>query len=523
MNKQLKTIISAAVFGGAAMISPSCSESYLDLSDQNKLTANTAWGTQAGVESGLTGAYHTLYNSFYTHFNAFLCAGQSDEFESASPDAELRNFINLSYSNYDQRWNINSYNYLYQAIFRANQVIVHADEVEWSSEAAKNSIVGQARALRGMHYYYLTMFYKKPPLVDWISSPSDQPAESTFEANCKFIEEDLKFAAGVLPESYPEVGRVNKFFALTFLGKLYMNSGEYAKAKDCFKQVIDSRRFSLVANYRDNFLPDTENNSESIFEIQNSDESSNKFGSYWGFGNDGAQVNFGQWRERFMSAGPMGYGDYIVSSWTIDLYKDETDKNGGYDIRLRDNIVYPELFTDFPGQSLYKGSFTAWEPSWLDHIWCRKYATDAYLNKQEAQNPNGINTRILRYADVLLSYAECMVQTDADVNEAAKYVDMVRERVNLYPLAESVHKDCLNDKEAFMRRLQKERCKEMMFEYDRYFDLRRWGLGTDAEFTEYVKSYSEKHRLNFVPGREWLPFPQTEVNNNPNLTQNESF
>ena len=312
-----------------------------------------------------------------------------------------------------------------------------------------------------MHYYYLTMLYKKTPLVDWISSPSDQPEESTFDQNCKFIEEDLKYAASVLPESFDEVGRVNKYFAIAFLGKLYMNSGNYAAAKDCFKQIIDSRKYTLVANYRDNFLPDTENNSESIFEIQNSDESPNKFGSYWGFGNDGADINFGQWRERFMSAGPMGYGDYIVADWTIDLYKDEMDKNGGYDVRLRDNIVYPELFTDFPGQSLYKGDYTSWSPSWLDHIWCRKYATDAYLDSKAAQNPNGINTRILRYADVLLSYAECLVKTGAPLTDAAKYIDMVRERVNLYPLAESVHKDCFNDKKSFMRRLQKEREKEL--------------------------------------------------------------
>ena len=115
----------------------------------------------------------------------------------------------MAYSNYDHRWNINSYNYLYQAVFRANQVIVHADEVEWNSETAKSNVVGQARALRGMHYYYLTMLYKKTPLVDWISSPSDQPEESTFDQNCKFIEEDLKYAASVLPESFDEVGRVN--------------------------------------------------------------------------------------------------------------------------------------------------------------------------------------------------------------------------------------------------------------------------------------------------------------------------
>lgn len=208
---------------------------------------------------------------------------------------------------------------------------------------------------------------------------------------------------------------------------------------------------------------------------------------------------------------------------TIDLYKDERNRDGGYDIRLHDNIVYPDLFKDFSGVSLYQGAYTEWSTAWLSNPWCRKYATDTYLTPMQATQCSGINIRILRYADVLLSYAECLVQTGAPLADAAKYVDIVRERVNLYPLAESVHKNCLNDKKAFMSRLQKERCKELMFEYDRFFDLRRWGLGTDQEFTEYVKSYSEKHRRNFKVGRQWLPFPQSEVNNNPNLTQNESF
>ena len=83
--------------------------------------------------------------------------------------------------------------------------------------------------------------------------------------------------------------------------------------------------------------------------------------------------------------------------------------------------------------------------------------------------------------------------------------------------------DMMKSTKAKQEEMEKEREKELMFEYDRFFDLRRWGLGTDAEFTEYVKSYSDKHKRNFVNGREWLPIPQTEVNNNPNLTQNESY
>ncbi|MCM1504567.1 MAG: RagB/SusD family nutrient uptake outer membrane protein [Muribaculum sp.] len=514
--------LSAALVCSASAIFTSCDDSLLDLNNPNALVSEIAWNTQKDIESGLVGSYHTLYSSFYNSFNAFLISGQSDEFFSQSPDAQLAAFINIIYPNYDQRWNYYSWKYLYQGVFRSNLVIVHAEEVKWDSEASKTNVLAQARALRGMHYYYLAMLYKKAPIVDWISLPADQPKEATFDELVAFIEKDLLYAAENLPETQAEVGRVNKYFAYSFLGKLYMNSGQWSKAKDAFKKVVNSGKFQLVANYRDNFRHDTENNAESIWEIQNSDV--NPWGGgYWGFANDGATPCYGSYREKFLSASPGGWGDYIVYNWMIDMYKDEMNKDGGYDIRLRDNIVYPDLFTDFPGEMVYK-TYTDWRPDmWKQDAWCRKYTTDYYTATPGWITP--INTRVLRYGEILLSYAECLIMADgaAGLTEATGYVDMIRERANMFPLAQSVHSACLNSPEAFLKRLRIEREKECCFEYDRFFDLRRWGLGTDAEYTAEVKARSKKFADNFKPGREWLPIPMEEVDNNPNLTQNDSY
>lgn len=518
-----KTLV-AALACSASTIFTSCNDSLLDLNNPNALVSEIAWNTQKDVENGLVGCYHTFYNSFYNSFNAFLISGQSDEFFSQSPDAQLAAFINMIYPNYDQRWNYYSWKYLYQSVFRCNLVIVHADRVEWSDDAAKAKVVAQARAIRAMDYYYLAMLYKKAPIVDWISSPADQPKESKFEDLVAFIEKDLLYAVEHLPESQSEVGRVNKNFAYSFLGKLYLNSGDFGKAKEAFKKVIDSGKYQLVANYRDNFRHDTENNAESIWEIQNSDE--NPWGGgYWGFPNDGAKPCYGSYREKFLAASPGGWGDYIVYPWMVEMYKDELDKNGGFDTRLRDNIVYPDIFNDFPGEKIYN-HYTEWNSAaWKQDAWCRKYTTDYYNTPASCGWITPINTRILRYADILLSYAECLVEVDGStaIAEATGYVDMIRERANLYPLAQSVHSACLNSPEAFLKRLRIEREKEMCFEYDRFFDLRRWGLGTDAAYTNEVKARSKKHADNFKSGREWLPIPMEEVDNNPNLSQNDSY
>lgn len=517
-----KILISSALTIALTAGLTSCSEDYLDLNNPNALVAQTAWQTQADIEKGLTGAYHTLYNSFHDGFNAFLISGQSDEFYSQSPDADLAGYIMLKYANYDQRWNYYSWQYLYQSVFRCNQVIIYAEDVEWDSETHKNEVIAEARALRGMNYYYLAMLWKKAPIVDWISNPDDKPNEATFGELVSFIEQDLIFAQQYLPEKAKEVGRVSKDFATCFLGKLYMNSHQWEKAKNEFAKVVSSNRYSLVANYRDNFRHDTENNEESIWEMQNSDEVQ-MWGGYWSIPNDASECCFASYREKFLAGSPYGWGDYSVYDWMVDMYKDEKNRDGGYDIRLRDNIVYPDVFDDFPGEVIYMQE-TKWNSdSWSTLSWCRKYTTDYYRSEVSLWSP--INQRILRYGEILLSYAECLIEADgaSAIPEAAKYVDMIRQRVNLFPLAESVHKECLKDLDGFRKRLRIEREKEICFEYDRFFDMRRYGLGTDTKYTDEVKARASKFRDNFVPGHEWLPIPLAEVSNNPNLSQNESY
>ena len=349
----MKKIVLASLILSAGLLAASCSKDLLDQTNPNALVAENSWNTQADVEAGLVGVYHTLYNCYWNSFNAFQISGQSDEFYSLSPDADLAGYINLKYTNTDQRWNHYSWMYLYQSVFRSNQVIAYAEEVEWESEAKKAEVVAQARAMRGMSYYNLAMLYKKAPLVDWVSAPADQPAESTFEELVAFIEKDFRYAADNLPEKFDEVGRFNKYFAYTFLGKLYMNSGQWAKAKEAFEVVIKSGRYSLVPEYRDNFKHTANNNAESIWEIQNSDRN-DSWGGFWSIANDDAVCSFTARRDEFLAPSfGGGFGDYSVYEWLVDMYKDEKDKDGGYDIRLRDNIMYPDMFKDFPGQVLY--------------------------------------------------------------------------------------------------------------------------------------------------------------------------
>ena len=101
----MKKIVLASLILSAGLLAASCSKDLLDQTNPNALVAENSWNTQADVEAGLVGVYHTLYNCYWNSFNAFQISGQSDEFYSLSPDADLAGYINLKYTNTDQRWN----------------------------------------------------------------------------------------------------------------------------------------------------------------------------------------------------------------------------------------------------------------------------------------------------------------------------------------------------------------------------------------------------------------------------------
>ena len=138
------------------------------------------------------------------------------------------------------------------------------------------------------------------------------------------------------------------------------------------------------------------------------------------------------------------------------------------------------------------------------------------------------NYRIMRYADVLLSYAECLVETGTSASDAAVYVDKVRERAGLSKLKDSRWKDCLSSKEVFIKRLQMERALELCFEGWRWADLKRWGLLDSQAGIDELKA-RDKDFNNFVIGKhKRMPIPTSEVeiskiDDVPQLTQNPNY
>ena len=198
----------------------------------------------------------------------------------------------------------------------------------------------------------------------------------------------------------------------------------------------------------------------------------------------------------------------------MNEFKKEKTLTNGIDQRLRYTLFYPALEADF-GDKIYGRS---WEWN-ADEAWFRKYQRDYFRNNEDyfAQN----NFRLIRYADVLLMYAEVLNELDQTAT-AATYVNTVRARSNMAPLATGQPASLLS-KDAFRERLKIERMLELCGESVRWADLKRWGdLETQAKI-DVVKQRDPDFN-NFTPGKHIrLPLPQIEVLNNPNLSQNDKY
>jgi hypothetical protein len=145
-------------------------------------------------------------------------------------------------------------------------------------------------------------------------------------------------------------------------------------------------------------------------------------------------------------------------------------------------------------------------PSGSDRVFFRKFQSDAIQNSESVRGTN--NYRFIRYADVLLMYAECLNGAN-NTAEAYPFVNKVRARVGLGNLPLGLSKD------AFLKQLKHERLLELTGEGHRFNDLKRWG--------DLNSSLSAKDPgfNNFKDGiNELLPIPQRELDINPNMTQN---
>ncbi len=507
----------------AVLFSACVTESDLVQVDPNVATEGSFWKTDNDALLGVNAAYGSLLtDGTYMRSTPILLDGKSDDARSNSPWPAMANVGRFNSSIADAAiygWAFETY---YQGIARANQVLQHVPEIPMKDQALKDRILGQAYFLRGLYFFHAVNLFKNVPLpVDNIDIYHPQ---KTQEEGWAQVKADFQKAADLLPVSYEadeisgldagEKGRATKGAALAYLGKAHLFTHDFISARNAFKSVIDLGVYSLVANYKDNFTTTNENNSESVFEVQFSRDAG---GVDLGWGGTPAS-GWGKTSARGITYAPRGFGwTDMQPTWTLfNEFHDELTVDNKTDPRLDVTMFYNK-----PGMKLYGkdfATFYATSPADLNDLFIAKYENGDGAFPDEFDWRSGINERIMRYADVLLMYAECLNETGA-TPDAYTYIQMVRTRVNLPDLA--TVKPGMSQ-EQMREQIGHERFLEFALEGHRFDDIRRWGWLEDPAKLAWLESRDAEYDT-YQPGREYFPIPQLEMDNNPGTIQNDGY
>lgn len=506
-----------------AIVCFSCKKK-LNIPNPNNPTTENFWKTSNDALEGVNAIYSTYHRVGLSRNQFFITIIRSDEGFSTSPNVTLiNNFDRFIITDYNL-WETNTlWQDCYIGINRCNQVLDNVPNIQMD-ETLKQQYLGEAKFMRGFFYYYLAVLWGNVPLQLNTSLPGDLPPTTPQAGIFAQIETDLTDAANVLPVSYnaDNVGRATRGAAYALLGKAYMQERKWQEAAGAFSWFFNGEGvnvYDLMPNYRDNFVITSENNKESVFEFQNALNPTDNHDDDIAPGSD--NLNYGSSIPPFFAPRPIGFTDGQARRWVVHEFLTENTVAGERDPRLPASFLYDSTDVRGPDYTLvygqpfsslgYAPDSTSRPPTQWD-VYFRKFLND-YTDNAESFH-SGNNYRYIRFADVLLLYAEALNEL-GQTQDAYQYVDRVRERAGLPKL--SVVKPNLS-KEDFLLQLKHERVTELSGEGHRWEDLARWGdLGPQL-------AVRDPGFANFVVGKnELLPVPQQDLDINPNLQQNPGW
>ena len=480
----------------------SCTE--LDLENPNAMSEESFWKTEKDLFQGVIAAYDAMQlDGLFAGNVQVAFTGLSDE---GTGEATNEYYSPFRFKVFDSNLYMNKalWDHFYAMISRAYQVIDRAPDVEGPNVPA---IKGEAQFLVAFAYYYLVnIFGEHLAYVDRIQLPDDRPARAETGEIYSLIEELLKDAIPNLPlaseYSTEDYGRVTKGAAMALMGKVLMQQHKFEQAETYFEGVITSDEYELLDNFADNFYERNVVNPEAVFLVN--------------FLHDGAssETNRNGIHLQFSPAEERGtFGDVLPTPFVYETFQIETDQDGDPDPRLDET-----LFHENSSKLVVGKPYSWWESEFVNpevNTSFLKYTEQRVIEGEKTDEfDGGTDFILIRYADVLLLYAETLNENDK-TSEAYQYVDMVRERSNMEKL--SIAKPGL-DKDAFRNQIMHERIVELSGEVVRFFDQKRWGLYQASD------SIRDQNYATFKDGRSELqPIPQIELDLNDNLMQNPGY
>lgn len=502
----------------AAIMTLNSCDKELDITNPNRLAAEEYYQSQAQAQATVDAIYNGLIiDGNYQRMIPAINDARGDETRSRSPWPFLTGTANFTIPPTQPDVQI-AYLGFYTVINRANQALAAIDQIEDIEPELRERLIGQAYFLRALAYFNATNVFDNVPLVLEVQTGADTffPSnEGTTQADIYAqIEADLNEAINKLPVSYDNVSgsdagqaaRATVGAANSLMGKLKLYQGDYAGALPYFETVVNSGVYDLAPNYGDLFSQDP------------AIENANPGRIFWAEFTQSANVDFNwggdptvNWRQ-FSAIAPTYSGadfyDFIPTQFLVDELKQERTVNNEIDPR------YPATVLSFLPDEGLTNSYGV--PYFLDQ-------NENYIAKYTLANTGGdpfvcgINYHIIRYADVLLMYAECLANTGS-ISLAATQVQRVRNRANLPDRETEFAGYNLTQ---FMNQLAHERVTELAIEGLRWYDVKRWGWLDDAEKLNELKA-NDPDFATYATNRKFQPLPQNELDRNPNLVGNSA-
>jgi hypothetical protein len=445
-----------------------------------------------------------------------LKGGQSISDMSNAYDME--NFKTTS----DNELLLDYYRAQYMGIARCNlsiQEIPLMDTDTTMTASIQARLIGELKFLRAMYYFRLVRMFGGVPLVtEPILSSSDwvQPRATKDEIYAQILTDLEEANDGLWVKSAYEstdLGRATKGAAQAMLLKANLYIENYTDAKKWGDSIMNSTEYELVPDYGDNFTLDGENGSESVFEIQYMEEATSDYGS-----DDG------------------GYG-FTRGTFTVTLTRSRSSYYGGWGFNKPTQNLYDEYETDDP-----RRDETIFNPTddQIENESQEIYLGSRYLNRKYAlmyddgtiyalahATRGPINNKVIRYADVLLMYAEACCEL-GDLTEAKNSLEEVRSRArngNSTILQEFPYDSYSDTQDDLRTAIRHERRVELAMEGHRWFDLCRWGVAKEV-MDAYKAGETEEAQAEmaeFILGKhELMPIPSEEIELNP-MEQNTGY
>lgn len=505
------------------LVSWSLTSCNLDEPTYAKTTNKNFYKTQSQVEEALTGAYlqlRTTWNEYALNFY-FVGDCSTDDALKGSSDGdraevmELQNFtVYTTNGEVGRRWEI-----LYRLINRCNEVIAYAPTATGDKTLLKR-YENEAKALRAFGYYSLVTTFGGVPLLTQPMTPTEilkVPRASKEDIYAQIIQDLTDASELPAKKEYSEAEQYHatRGFAKTMLAKTYMFLGDYVNAEKVLHDIVEvDGDYALLPDYGMNWRKEYENSSESVFELPNKIQ-------------DKSIATGTNVPHFFTSRDVTGYQGYGFHVPTTDLFNafDKDDPRQTYvftrtgdryigDAQPQDNHQSATGFHD------YKMTVPTADKQGYD-VWMISY-----------------NIRMIRYADVLLLYAEALNE-NGKPQEALHYLNMIRQRArNTSPMdprkdmqayvppttSASLPDITTTNKDELRRAIWHERRVELAMEGWRRDDLMR-----QHRFGEVMRAYAAKYNVQkgraFDDNRDYLlPIPQGEIDKSNNvLTQNPGY